>query len=306
MIKLLVTGSSSPLLKTLEYLVPDERVKLMHVFLDKNQDAEAMDFCDSNKIPFDDAALLKSGSGLQMLREKPFHWLLSVNSTVILNSDVLSLPEKGALNLHPGKLPEYAGLHTHQWAIRNGETTFGVTLHHMEPGIDTGDIAFQQIFPVKPRDTGLSLYLKCLREGIKLVRKALDYMVEDRPLPAISQDLSKRKLYTHKMALNGRIDWHQPAETIFNFIRAADYAPFQSPTYIPYTAFAGKRICITKAEVVDDMLKPGEIRFTRDADIIAGASSGSLKLKKMLDENQKLISAEQFRRIVNPKNPFFE
>lgn len=306
MVKMIVTGSSSPLLKTLEYLVPDKRVEVVHVFLDENQDAEAMDLCRRNSLAFDDAAVLNTSAGLKIMNSTAFHWLLSVNSTVILGSDLLHLAEKGALNLHPGKLPEYAGLHTHQWAIRNGEKTFGVTLHHMEPGIDTGDIAFQQTFPVKPSDTGLSLYLKCLREGIKLVKEAVDYMAEGHILPAISQDLSKRKLYTHKMALNSRIDWYLAAEKIFDFIRAADYAPFQSPTYIPYTAFAGKRIYIIKAEVVADTLKPGEIRFTSDEDIIVGTSSGSLKLKKMLDENRKLISAEQFRRIVNAKNPFFE
>jgi len=306
MIKMMITGSSSPLTKTLEYLVPDDRVKVLHVFLDKSHDADAMDLCHDNSIPFEDAAVLNSDTGLQIMRSNSFQWLLSVNSTVIISREVLSFPQKGALNLHPGKLPEYAGLHTHQWAIRHGETSFGVTLHYMKPGIDTGDIVLQQTFPVKRRDNGLTLYMKCLREGIKLIREALDYMAEQKPLPAIPQDLSQRKLYTHKMALNGRIDWQQPAEAIFNFIRAADYTPFQSPTYTPYTAFAGRRIYITKAEVVSDSLPPAGIKFTDKQDIRVGAISGSLKLKKLLDENKKEFSPERLREMFNHKKPFFE
>lgn len=306
MIKMIIAGSSSPLLKSLEYIVLDGRVKVLHVFLDRKQDAAAMDLCQNNKISFDDASVLNSDTGFQIMRSISFHWLLSVNSTVLISPAVLSLPQKGALNLHPGKLPEYAGLHTHQWAIRHGETTFGVTLHHMEPGIDTGDIALQRSVSVKPRDTGLSLYLKCLREGINLIREALNYLAAQRPLPAIPQDLSKRKLYTHQMALHGRIDWQQPAVEIFNFIRAADYTPFQSPTYVPYAVFAEKRIYITKAEVVSESLLPGRIKFVDNRDILTGTTSGSLKLKKLHDENKKVLTTERLREMFYQKNSFFE
>src|SRR5262249_26274406 len=67
-------------------------------------------------------------------------WLISVNSTVIIPSKILKLFEGRSLNFHPGLLPEYAGLHAHQWAIRNGGREFGVTVHRMERRIDAGTI----------------------------------------------------------------------------------------------------------------------------------------------------------------------
>src|SRR5262249_17546419 len=84
-------------------------------------------------------------------------WLINVNATFIIPSDVLRLFEGRNLNFHPGLLPEYAGLHTHQWAIRNGEREFGVTVHRMEQRIDAGAIVGQLRFPIGPDDTGLSL-----------------------------------------------------------------------------------------------------------------------------------------------------
>ena len=60
-------------------------------------------------------------------------------------------------NLHPGPLPQYAGLNVPSWAIYNGEVTHGVSLHRMDSGIDTGPIAYQASVLIGPRDTGLSL-----------------------------------------------------------------------------------------------------------------------------------------------------
>ena len=75
-------------------------------------------------------------------------WLINVNSTMIIPAEVLALFEGRSLNFHPGLLPEYAGLHTHQWAIRNGEREFGVTVHRMEQKIDAGAIVGKLRFPI--------------------------------------------------------------------------------------------------------------------------------------------------------------
>jgi len=72
--------------------------------------------------------------------------LLNVHSLYIVPKAVLRVPAHGAYNLHPGALPEYAGLNAPSWAIYHGEAFHGVTLHRMEPGIDTGPIAFQTRF----------------------------------------------------------------------------------------------------------------------------------------------------------------
>jgi folate-dependent phosphoribosylglycinamide formyltransferase PurN len=45
---------------------------------------------------------------------EPNRWLISANSTLIIPPEVLGAFDGRSLNFHPGLLPEYAGLHTHQ------------------------------------------------------------------------------------------------------------------------------------------------------------------------------------------------
>jgi methionyl-tRNA formyltransferase len=158
-------------------------------------------------------------------------WLINANSTAIIPNDVLSAFEGRSLNFHPGLLPEYAGLHTHQWAIRNGEREFGVTVHRMEQRIDAGAIVGRLCFPVRPEDTGLSLFSRCLAAGAELLPRIIGQIVRGEPLADAPQDLSRRKLYRHRDALDARIDWSESAQWVVDFIRAGNYEPLTSPTY---------------------------------------------------------------------------
>jgi len=159
-------------------------------------------------------------------------WLVSANSTIIIPREVLELFEGRSLNLHPGLLPEYAGLHTHQWAIRNGEREFGVTVHRVEPQIDAGAIVGQVRFPISPEDTGLSLFRRCLTAGRELFSRIITQITRGEALTDVPQDLARRRLYRHRDALDGRIDWNESAVRIADFIRAGNYEPFASPSYV--------------------------------------------------------------------------
>ena len=168
----------------------------------------------------------------ERLAGKPGGWLINANSTFIIPTDALKLFEGRALNFHPGLLPEYAGLHTHQWAIRNGEREFGVTVHRMEERIDAGAIVGQMRFQIRPYDTGLTLFSRCLAAGAELLPRIIAQIVRGEPLVDVQQDLTRRRFYRHRDALDGRIDWNESAQRIIDFVRAGNYEPFTSPTYV--------------------------------------------------------------------------
>src|SRR6187200_599745 len=46
------------------------------------------------------------------------------------------------------------------------------------------------------------------------------------------QDLSRRRIFRHRDALDGRIDWTLPARAVADFVRAGNYEPFRSPSYV--------------------------------------------------------------------------
>ena len=58
----------------------------------------------------------------------------------MVKQEILDIPAKGALNLHGSLLPKYRGRVPINWAIINGETETGVTLHHMTAKPDAGQL----------------------------------------------------------------------------------------------------------------------------------------------------------------------
>jgi len=60
-----------------------------------------------------------------------------------LPPDALAVPRHGVVNGHPSLLPRYRGPNPVAWAIRNGESEIGFTLHRMDAELDTGNILAQ-------------------------------------------------------------------------------------------------------------------------------------------------------------------
>jgi methionyl-tRNA formyltransferase len=162
--------------------------------------------------------------------------ILNIHSLFIINKEVVMAPRIGCFNMHPGPLPRYAGLNAVSWAIYRGETSHGVTIHKMEPGIDTGPIVYQELFDIDDADTGLTLSARCIRSGIALVLRLMETAsIDPAIIPLTSQDLTKREYFGHEIPYEGRLIWSLPAREIINFVRACDFFPFPSPWGHPRT-----------------------------------------------------------------------
>ncbi len=176
-------------------------------------------------------------------------WLVNINGTTIISPDVIDMFAGRSLNMHPGLLPQYAGLHCHQWAIRNGETVQGLTVHVMEKGVDTGAILAQRTIPIFAADTGLSLFKRTMEQGANLLIEVLKRIVANDVPQGTPQDLAQRTLYRHKDALDGEIDWRWSARKICDFVRAANYDPLVCPTYTPTAVICGERLVLRSCEI---------------------------------------------------------
>ena len=70
--------------------------------------------------------------------------LVIVNGTRILNETVLNATGATFLNTHVGVTPLYRGVHGGYWALASGDPEFfGVTIHKIDKGIDTGEVVSQ-------------------------------------------------------------------------------------------------------------------------------------------------------------------
>lgn len=136
-------------------------------------------------IPVVEGTAFRHPDGIAFLRDLRPDYLLSVHFPLLLPKEVLAIPRVGALNLHPALLPWNRGWHTPTWSIEEG-TPFGVTLHWVDEGLDTGDIALQRGIPVLPSDTAHTLYQRALQTEVALFRDALP-LLKVHALPRVPQ-----------------------------------------------------------------------------------------------------------------------
>ena len=90
------------------------------------------------------------------------------------------LANKRCYNFHPGILPDYRGSGAYSWAIINEETEFGITLHHIDEGIDTGDIIEIQRFQIEPNDTSYTLHSRGAKITIDMFKRRFVDLLENK------------------------------------------------------------------------------------------------------------------------------
>jgi len=216
------------------------------------------------------------------IRAERVDLLLNVHSLFVAHEDVVAAPLIGSFNLHPGPLPEYAGLNAPSWAIYRGEPRHAVTVHWMEPGIDTGAVAYERSFEVEEAETGLSLSLRCVREGLPLLEQLLEDAEHDR-IPAHPQDLSRRRYYGRKAPQGGKIEWGLPARDVAAFVRACDYFPFPSPWGHPAATHQGRPLAVLKAEPTGEEAggPPGTVGRASASGVAVAAADEWIELRRV-------------------------
>ena len=76
----------------------------------------------------------------------------------ILKKKVFEMLGNKLINAHGSYLPEYRGAAQYFWYLQNNEEQFGITIHFMEAGLDTGDIIFQKRFRYNQNCTAYRLH----------------------------------------------------------------------------------------------------------------------------------------------------
>lgn len=105
------------------------------------------------------------------VRESKPDAVLSVQHPSYISPRLIEAVEGRAWNLHLAPLPEYRGYHGPTLAILDGATEYGVTLHWIDAGLDTGPIAYESRFAVRPDDTARSLYTRAETHALELVKR---------------------------------------------------------------------------------------------------------------------------------------
>ncbi|AKA80821.1 bifunctional UDP-glucuronic acid oxidase/UDP-4-amino-4-deoxy-L-arabinose formyltransferase [Pseudomonas synxantha] len=187
----------------------------------------------------------------------------------LLSEALLATARKGAFNLHGSLLPKYRGRAPANWVLVNGETETGVTLHRMVKRADAGAILAQQKVSIDRTDTGLSLHAKLRDAAATLLRDALPQLAQGK-LTETAQDESQATYFGRRTAADGKLDWKQPAATLFNLVRAVT-----QPYPGAFCAVGEHKLIVWQAEVVkgNEGLAPGRVISVNPLRIACGEDS---------------------------------
>jgi methionyl-tRNA formyltransferase len=142
----------------------------------------------------------------------------------IIHAPLIAKPKQGFMNTHPSFLPFNRGKHYNFWAIVEG-APFGVTLHRIDDGVDTGPIVAQREITYDWTDTGESLFFKARNEMIDLFCQTYP-KIRSNAIGASPQNLVDGSF--HKAAeldRESRIELNQfyKARDLLNLLRARTF-----------------------------------------------------------------------------------
>lgn len=242
-------------------------------------------------IPIFQPKRVKEEGFLPMIEELNPDLIVVAAFGQILPKVLLDLPKYGCINVHASLLPKYRGSAPIQWVIIDGEEKTGITIMHMDVGIDTGDMIMKAEVPIAPKETGGSLHDKLAVCGGDLLLEAIK-AIEDGSAPREKQNDADSNYVKILDKTIGHIDYNRSAVEIERLIRGLN--PWPSA----YTFLEGKQLKIWDADVIEDEHsgKPGEIiSITKDS-LIVKTSKGNLAIKELQLEGKKRMTVDAFLR----------
>lgn len=156
----------------------------------------------------------------------------------LLPRALLETARRGALNLHGSLLPRYRGRAPVNWAVLNGESETGASLHYMAARADAGDLVDREAVPILPNDTAAQVMAKVALAGEKLLWRRIPALLQGAA-PRTPLDLAAGNYCGRRQPADGRIDWRQGAWAVHNLIRAV------APPYPgAFTSWRGQRLAL--------------------------------------------------------------
>jgi methionyl-tRNA formyltransferase len=170
----------------------------------------------------------------------------------ILSKEVLEIPRRGCLNIHPSLLPKFRGPSPYVSAILADERETGVTIMRMGEKMDAGPIVAQARIEIAAEDwppKGLLLSQMLFTEGVNLLAEILPEYLAGTLTPE-PQDESKAT-YTKKFKdEDALMRLSDDARQNFLKIQAFDKSPRAH-----FISEKGKRLIVTDARLLDGTLE---------------------------------------------------
>lgn len=208
---------------------------------------------------------------------------------------VWQIPSKGTINLHASLLPDYRGAAPINWAIINGEKQTGVTTFFINEKIDQGKIILRRSLPIGEEETAGELHDSLLELGKTTVLDTL-HLIAKGNVPTLEQALTINDKSAPKIFKEDcRINWHQPAGKVHDFIRGLSPYP---AAFTTYTDRKGQEVMMKIFASAVEPAEGGEeagIFVTDDKNYLAiTCQSGRICIKELQIFGKKRLKISEF------------
>jgi methionyl-tRNA formyltransferase len=237
---------------------------------------------------------LKSGEALERIAALRPECIVVAAFGQILPQAVLDIPRHGCINIHPSLLPRYRGSMPVAASILAGDIFTGVSIMRMDAGLDTGPIYSQAQIPVSAGDTTGSLTAKLSQVSARMLPEVLAG-VSSGKLSARPQSRDGANYFGELKKEEGRIDWHDTADSIGRRVRA--FQPWPGA----FTHWQRKQLKILEAVPLfeKETFEAGRvIELSKEAGTSFGVAAvkGVVGVRKIQMEGKRAMSAEEFLR----------
>src|SRR5471032_2397751 len=173
--------------------------------------------CRSEGIPYLTPADAKSPELLEQVRDAMPDLIFSFYYRHMLPAALLDVAP--AFNMHGSLLPQFRGRAPVNWAVLHGADVTGATLHEMTVKPDAGAIVAQTAGPILPDDTAFEVFGKVTVAAEQALWRVLPSLLAGTA-PRLHNDLTQGGYFGGRKPEDGRIDWSQPAQQVYNLHRA--------------------------------------------------------------------------------------
>ena len=206
-----------------------------------------------------------------------------------------------AFNMHGSLLPQFRGRAPVNWAVLHGATETGATLHEMTVKPDAGAIVARSAVPILPDDSAFDVFGKVTLAAEQALWAVLPALLAGTA-PRTPNDLTQGGYFGGRKPEDGRIDWNQPAQQVYNLHRAV------APPYPgAFTEMKGVRYVIQRARLCRPVagaaaasLPPG--LTVVDNCILGVCGDGRMLAISALTANGLAVSAAQLASVQHATN----
>ncbi len=206
----------------------------------------------------------------------------------ILKPDLLAIPPRGMVNVHPSLLPELRGAAPVEWAILNGLEKTGVTIMQMGEGLDSGPILHQIPHRIPDDVTGGELSEHLAEMGAQALVEALQLLEANvlKPVPQKDANATYAPKLTREVA---RVSWNEPANAVARKILALDPRPGA------WAELDGNEVKLFRAQLADVTGQPGEV-LTTDGRLLIGAGGAAVAVQEVQPAGKPRMAAAEWVR----------